>query len=547
MISPILNSQNKIDTKAWEAVLPLALEAAWRRAGISADRRLRGAEPLVTVEFTSPEDIRSLNAESREVDAVTDVLSFPMLGMYEGDWVEKASPGDIHENEDGVLVLELGDIVICPERAVEQASEYGHSVLREVVFLAVHGMCHLLGYDHMEDDETSRMENEQAAIMELLGIGREAEVEVDLEALRAAVDQIELPAGRGGGQADGADPEGDQGGLTDLGLGPVDGPLTAPNGEPFRSGFISLVGRPNSGKSTLLNYLSGARLAIVSRKAQTTRHVIRSIVNTPEAQMIFVDTPGMHKPSTQLGRNMMKDTWSSFKDSDIVLLMVDGLKGNITTIERSVIKKAEEEEIPVFLAINKVDDMSKEDILPIIARYSEFYPFKAIIPISARTGDGVEELTRQMLACLPEGPRYFPEDSFTDQSERTLSAELIREQILNYTHDEIPHGTAVKIDEFQEIFNDKSEGAGSGDDGEDGYDRKLIRILATIYCEKDSHKSIIIGKKGATLKRIGTAARRQIEAMTDCKVYLELFVKVRKDWQNKDSILSTLGYDPLKL
>ncbi|MGI6076554.1 MAG: GTPase Era [Fastidiosipilaceae bacterium] len=513
MINPMMNSQSEVDVSSWEMDIRRALEYVWQRVPLSLDPRLEGVEPLVTIEFVSPEDMQSINAETRGIDEITDVLSFPMLHVYEGALESPLSPGDVHPGEDGEDVLELGDLVICPKRVLEQAETFGHSERREVVFLTVHGMLHLCGYDHMEADEREKMEIWQRKIMAELGVGRGED-----DALLA--ENLVTDEGTLRGVAEKKD-------------------VLAES--EFRSGFIALVGRPNAGKSTLLNYLSDLKLAIVSRKAQTTRHTIRSVVNTTNAQMIFLDTPGMHKPDHQLGRNMMKNVWLSFQDADIVLLLVDGKRGNITSMEESVIRKAEETNTPVFLAINKVDDMEKERLLPIIQRYSELYDFVEIIPISAQTGDGVSHLVEALAQALPFGPRYYPEDQYTDQSERTLVAELIREQILNYIHDEIPHGTAVKVEHFEESYED-NKAVSSSDDVDQ---RRFVRILATVYCEKDSHKGIIIGKKGQTLKRIGSAARRDIEDMLGCKVYLELFVKVRKDWQNKESILADLGYDPL--
>ena len=268
----------------------------WQRVPLSLDPRLEGVEPLVTIEFVSPEDMQSINAETRGIDEITDVLSFPMLHVYEGALESPLSPGDVHPGEDGEDVLELGDLVICPKRVLEQAETFGHSERREVVFLTVHGMPYLCGYDHMEADEREKMEIWQRKIMAELGVGRG-----EYDALLA--ENLVTDEGTLRGVAEKKD-------------------VLAES--EFRSGFIALVGRPNAGKSTLLNYLSDLKLAIVSRKAQTTRHTIRSVVNTTNAQMIFLDTPGMHKPDHQLGRNMMKNVWLSFQDADIVLLLVDG-------------------------------------------------------------------------------------------------------------------------------------------------------------------------------------------------------------------------------
>lgn len=514
MINLIKNPQLSEDLSFCSAAVYEALSLAWKRTAAAADERLAAALPSVWVTFTTESEMRRLNAEQRALDEVTDVLSFPMLNLRDGHLESPLSPGDCYPNEDGRMTFELGDIVICVPRAFEQAAEFGHSPLRELTFLALHGMLHLCGYDHTEDEQAAaRMEGEQEAVLNELGITREADA------------------------YEGAGPRTIY--IEDAGVEEEE-EEEQPVG-PFHSGFVSVVGRPNAGKSTLLNYLSGAKLAIVSPKSQTTRRPVRSVVNRPGAQLIFIDTPGMHKPTHQLGRRMMQDTWISFFDSDVVLLVVDALKGNFTSMEASVIKKAAETGLPVVVALNKTDDMVKENLLPIIQRYSETYDFAAIVPISALTGDGVDVLTDELVRLLPEGPRYYPETAFTDQSERALAEELIREQILRYTHDEIPHGTAVLIDRFDETFR-------TGEDGEpiSEYDREIVRIYATIYCDREGHKGILIGKNGEALKRIGTAARHSLEGMLGCRVYLELFVKVRKDWRNNPAILARLGYDPIK-
>ncbi|HHX38198.1 MAG TPA: GTPase Era [Clostridiaceae bacterium] len=544
MINPMINSQNEVDVSLWEADLVRALNLVWQQLPIADFPELVDVEPLVTLEFVTPEDMRNINAETRGVDAVTDVLSFPMLHIYEGVLQEPLSPGDVHPDETGRSILELGDIVICPVRVLEQAAEYGHSSRREAVFLTVHGMLHLGGYDHEDEDERERMEAWQRHIMDQLGIHRN-EREAPLPATQSQLRHNVVHTGTENGLAFATEqPQSLVSNTKDaIGGNPPEEAVVDWSDDDFKSGFIALVGRPNSGKSTLLNYLSGTKLAIVSRKAQTTRHTIRSVINTARAQMIFIDTPGMHKPDHQLGRNMMKNVWQSFEDSDLVLLLVDAKRGNITSMEESVIQKASEFKTPIILAINKVDDMEKERLLPIIQRYSDLYDFVDIVPISAKTGDGVERLIDAVTDALPIGPRYYPTEQYTDQSERTLAAEMIREQILNYTHDEIPHGTAVKVNVFDERYEDVTDVGVTDEEVLDS--RRLVRILATIYCEKDTHKGILIGKQGRTIKRIGSAARRDIERMLGCKVYLELFVKVRKDWQNKESILADLGYDPL--
>ncbi len=296
------------------------------------------------------------------------------------------------------------------------------------------------------------------------------------------------------------------------------------------SGFISLIGRPNVGKSTLLNQLAGQRLAITSPKPQTTRTVIRAIIDESDAQMIFMDTPGLHQAKSKLGQFMTEAAKVAMAETDIVLLLIEaGFSPRVLDIERKVLEQFKTTGKPVILVINKVDATEKEAMLPLMAAFHQAYPFDAIIPVSAKTGDGIDVLIKEIRQRLPEGPRYFPVDSLTDQTERMIAAELIREQILLKTHEEIPHGTAVAIDSFEEKLNEAGE-------------RVHVSIMASIVCEKDTHKGIIIGKQGSMLTAIGTGARKEIELMIDCPCFLELFVRVRDDWRNKPSILNDLGY-----
>jgi GTP-binding protein Era len=303
----------------------------------------------------------------------------------------------------------------------------------------------------------------------------------------------------------------------------------------FKSGFISLTGLPNAGKSTLLNQLAGMHLAITSPKPQTTRQVIRAIVDEPDCQIIFLDTPGYHNPKSRLDRFMLNGVMAALTDGDIILLVTDAdaaARANpaagLPRLEQALLERLQKMDKPVVLAMNKVDKMAKEDLLPLIARYDQAYPFTAIIPISARSGDGMQQLLTEIRRLLQPGPRYFPVDTLTDQTERSMAAELIREQVLLLTHAEIPHGVAVEIEAFEET-------------GEP--ERERVHINAAIYCDKDSHKGILIGKQGSMLKNIGTQARLSIEEMTGCPCYLELFVKVREDWRNRRDILRNLGLD----
>jgi GTPase len=286
----------------------------------------------------------------------------------------------------------------------------------------------------------------------------------------------------------------------------------------FRSGFVSIIGRPNAGKSTLLNALVGEKLAIVTRKPQTTRNRIQGIVNVerkgkrPAGQVVLVDTPGVHKPINSLNRRMMKEVYDALEGCDLLLLIIDA-QAKFGTGDQFVLDIAKKTGQPVFLLLNKIDAVEKQKLLPLIEQYRALHDFADVIPISALKREGLETLLDAVVKALPEGPRYFPKDQITDQPERFLVAELIREQVLLATEQEVPYATTVLIDQYE-------EGA------------KLTRIAATIYCERDGQKAILIGKQGANLKKIGTAARLQIQALLNTKVFLELFVKVRAGWRD---------------
>jgi GTP-binding protein Era len=286
----------------------------------------------------------------------------------------------------------------------------------------------------------------------------------------------------------------------------------------FRSGFVSIIGRPNAGKSTLLNALVGEKLAIVTRKPQTTRNRIQGIINVerkakrPAGQIVLVDTPGVHKPINSLNRRMMKEVYDALEGCDLLLLIADATArfGAGDKFVLDIVKKSGQ---PCFLLLNKIDALDKQRLLPLIAEYKERHEFAEVIPISAMKREGLDALLASVMKALPEGPRYFPKDQITDQPERFLVAELIREQVLLATEQEVPYATTVLIDQYE-------EGA------------RLTRIAATIYCEREGQKAILIGKQGSTLKKIGTAARLQIQGLLNTKVFLELFVKVRAGWRD---------------
>ena len=303
----------------------------------------------------------------------------------------------------------------------------------------------------------------------------------------------------------------------------------------MRSGSVSIIGRPNAGKSTLLNALVGEKIAIVSSKPQTTRNRILGVVNVarkgprPAGQIVFIDTPGIHKPQTSLNRKMMQEVYDALEERDLLLVLVDVTQkpgaGDefVLQLVRRVAGRERSGGTKVFLLLNKIDLLEKSKLLPIIDRYRQAFAFAEIIPISARRHDGLEELLDCVVRALPEGQPYFPKDQVTDQPERFLAAEIIREKVLNVTHDELPHATTVGIDAWKEA-------------------PRLTTIAATIYCEREGQKGILIGHGGATLKRIGTQARQEIEPLLGTRVFLELFVKVREDWRESRSFVEELDW-----
>ncbi len=290
-----------------------------------------------------------------------------------------------------------------------------------------------------------------------------------------------------------------------------------------KSGMISIVGRPNVGKSTLTNALVGEKIAIVTNKPQTTRNRICAVVNREGCQFVFLDTPGLHKARTRLGEYMVGVVKESVADVDAVMLLIEPIP-HVGGPEAELIARIRALGVPAVLVINKIDTVKKEELLSVMQVYQAECDFQAIVPISAKNGDGVEELLNVLAAFLPEGPQLFPDDMITDQPERQVCAEIIREKLLLCLEKEIPHGTAVELSKFSERENG------------------IIDIDATIYCEKASHKGIIIGKNGAMLKKISTLARKDIEAFMGTKVFLETWVKVKENWRDNLNFIRDVGY-----
>ena len=293
----------------------------------------------------------------------------------------------------------------------------------------------------------------------------------------------------------------------------------------YKSGFVSIVGRPNVGKSTFLNRVIGQKIAIMSDKPQTTRNKVQGVLTQEHSQTIFIDTPGIHKPKHKLGEFMLKVSRNALKEVDIIMFMVNA-EQKIGKGDEFIIEMLEGNQTPVFLVINKIDQVHPDELASIIDSYKDKFNFAEIIPISALQGNNVDALLSTIEKYLPEGPQYYPADQITDHPERFIISELIREKVLHSTREEIPHSIAVVIDKIKR----------------DEENENMIRVQATIMVERDSQKGIVIGKKGALLKQVGTEARKDIEMLLGSKVFLELWVKVQKDWRNKQTHLRDFGF-----
>ena len=292
----------------------------------------------------------------------------------------------------------------------------------------------------------------------------------------------------------------------------------------FKSGFVSIVGRPNVGKSTLMNNVVGEKIAIMSDKPQTTRNTIQAVYTDEEAQVVFLDTPGIHKPKNKLGEFMVKSATDAFKNVDLVLFVVDESK-KIGPGDRKIIDDLKNIKTPVVLVLNKIDQLNEEELFDLMKMYNAEGVFEQIVPISALKGRNINELLKVIKSHLEEGPQYFPDYMITDQPERVLVSELIREKVLHYIHDEVPHGVAVEIERMKSRK-----------------DKEIVDISAVIYCERDSHKGIIIGKNGRKLKGIGKSARADIELLLGSQANLQLWVKVKENWRNLQTYVSNFGY-----
>ncbi|MBQ8178451.1 MAG: GTPase Era [Clostridia bacterium] len=461
---------NLYNTEEYTNIIERAVKGAFKHFDIDKN------EVEIELELLSEEEIQELNRDERDIDKVTDVLSFPSLQEVTFPFEPSDYADDVNPETDCVI---LGEIYICLKRAIEQAEEYGHSVERELGFLATHGVLHLLGYDHVEEEDRAEMEELQDVILNSVGITRNGILPYEEEV------EEELPS---------------------------------------RCGYAVILGRPNAGKSTLINQIIGEKVSIVSWKPQTTRNRIIGILNDKNHQIIFVDTPGIHAPKNELGKFMMHSVKVASEGVDAVIYVVDAEKGlDLSDVER--IKKNVESGNKVLVAVNKVDHVTKEKVAEILIELNKLEGLTAVVPISALRGKNVDALVKEIKALMPIGEKMYSEDQYTDRNMRFMASEIIREKALRLLDKEIPYGIAVSINKYEYRENG------------------ILDIDADVIVQKQQHKPIVLGKKGEMIKRISTYARQDLEEMTGDKIFMTLWVRVKEDWRDDIGLLNNLGYN----
>lgn len=464
-------------TEKYTAVIEKAISCALKRFDVPEK------DISLELELVSPEEIKELNREMREIDSVTDVLSFPGLERVLPFDINAYSDEDI-DPETGAVIL--GEIYICRERAEEQAQEYGHSLARELAFLSVHGTLHLLGYDHVNESERAEMEALQDEILASAGITRNMTDDQIIASInQEAENRVE---------------------------------------NPFRTGYAVILGKPNAGKSTLINAIIGEKVSIVSWKPQTTRNRIIGVYNGDDVQVIFVDTPGIHKPRNELGKFMMRSVKVATDGVDAVIYVVDAEKGiddaDISNIEANIGAGRK-----TVVAVNKIDHVTRDKVAEILVRLNKIPGMTAVVPVSALRQKNVDVLIDEVQKLMPIGEKLYSDDVYTDRNMRFMASEIIREKALRLLDKEIPYGIAVSINKYEYRENG------------------ILDIDADVICQKSAHKPIILGKNGEMIKRISTYARQDLEDMTGDKIYLTLWVKVKEDWRDDLVLLNNLGYN----
>lgn len=445
----------------------------------------------IEIDFLDQSEMQNLNKEARGVDSLTDVLSFPNLKVTL-PFLKEEYNAETNPETEAVI---LGEIYISLDRAKEQALEFAHSLSREVSFLVVHGLLHLLGFDHIQEDDRKEMEDLQEEILNSIGLNRGISEEDYLANCNSREEN-----------------------------GPTIEEELAQTDENFKCGFVAVLGRPNAGKSTLVNYLVGQKVAIVSWKPQTTRNKILGIRNDADSQIIFVDTPGLHQPKNQLDKFMMRSVTAALNEVDVVVYLTNAEK-DFNNYDQENVKRYMEEGKKVILVVNKIDRVDSIKVASILTEITKIEGLTAVVPISAIRGKNVKPLLAEIKKILPINQALFPDDMYTDRSMNFITSEIIREKALRLLDEEIPYGIAVRINKYELR--------------EDG----IRDIDADIIVQKDSHKGIVLGKAGSMIKKISTFAREDLEEITGEKIFLTVWVRVEKDWRDRDNILEKLGYN----
>jgi GTP-binding protein Era len=580
----------EIYTKTHKKIFKTALKAGLNHFGIKEN------EIEIELDFLSPNEIKQLNLDARGVDAVTDVLSFPIHNsqfIMHNCGINFNNSNAIHDSrftihdiktafntnpETGAVML--GEVYICKERAEEQAKEFNHSVERELAFLSVHGLLHLLGFDHGNEKDAEEMERVQEEILQAAGYLREGnsmhnDVRCETSPPKRDFPSLRSPSLANAKAFDGSVGDGSQADNVIAALPrqsktpPVcsaSTPLTSrgelcvasttihdrrqtidektenckPSTANLKSGYVAILGRPNAGKSTLINSLVGEKVAIVSWKPQTTRNKILGVMSNESAEIKFLDTPGLHAPKDILGKQMMRAVTSALEDADAVLYVIDAEKGIGEDDKKNIMRYINEAKKPTVVAINKTDGVAKAKVMGILNEINQSLTgYVAVVPVSALKNKNIDILKKELVAVLPSGEREFDEDVYTDKSMTFMAAEIIREKALRLLEQEVPFGIGVIINNY-EVKNEKLKVKSGGINLNNA--NGLIEIDADILCQNAKHKPIILGKGGEMIKQIATYARQDIERLAGAKVFLTLFVKVKENWKDDKRVLGELGF-----